>query len=82
MKLRGHLLHTRAAAPCTSNYSTLLSEVPSNAEVLTSTFIAVGPYNPRLLPLAGRTLHDGNLHCAVQMFMPQSNEQQTALFAD
>ena len=58
-KLRGHLLHTRAAAPCTGNCSTLLSEVPSNAEVLPSTLIAMGPDNPQPLPLDGRTLHDG-----------------------
>ena len=80
MKLRGHLLHTRAAAPCTGNYSTISSEGPSNAEVLTSTLIAVDPYNPRPLSLAGRTMYDGDIHCAAQMFMPQSNEQQAAIF--
>ena len=80
MKLRGHLLHTRAAAPCTGNYSTLLSEVSSNADVLTSTLIALDPYNPLPLPLARRTLHDGNLHCGALMCMPQSNGQQAVLF--
>ena len=44
--LRGKLLHTRAAAPCTSNHSTLGSEVPSDAEVVTSALIAVEPYDP------------------------------------
>ena len=80
MKLRGHLLHTRAAAPCTGNYSTVSSEGPSNAEVVNSTLIAVDPYNPQPLSLAGRTMYDGDIHRAAQMFMPQSNEQQAAIF--
>ena len=80
MKLRGHLLHTRAAAPCTGNYSTMSSEGPSNAEVVNSTLIAVDPYNPQPASLAGRTMRDGDIHRAAQMFMPQSNEQQAALF--
>ena len=82
MTLRGKLLHARAAAPCTGNYTTLGSEAPSDAEVVTATLQAVNPYDPCPRPVAGQTYDDGDLHCNAQLFMPQSNEQQAALFGN
>ena len=72
MKLRAHLLRAQTASSRTA-IGDAKSIIPTDQEVVSSEPLVGGNNNQ---------LRDGDLHLAAQLFMPNSNEQQAALFGN